>query len=83
MASFIFEKLDDAHRHSAAIERLAAYTNVSVDYVRPIYEKVLADLLETARITTYLSIFTARRVEALLSRIQDNNSWPNDGTGLP
>jgi hypothetical protein len=83
MASFIFEKLDDAHRHSAAIERLAAYANVSVDYVRPLYEKVLADLLETARITTYLSIFTARRVEALINRIQDNNSWPNDGTGLP
>jgi hypothetical protein len=83
MASFVFERLDDANRHKAAIDRLAAYANVSADYVMPLYEKVLADLLETARITTYLSIFTARRVEALLQRIQGNNSWPMNRTDSP
>lgn len=81
MASFLYEKLDDAHRHSAAIERLAACAHVRPEDVRPLYERVLAEMLEQARITTYLSIFTARRVEELLQRIEETNSWPNTGDG--
>jgi hypothetical protein len=81
MASFLYEKLDDAHRHSAAIERLAACAHARPEDVRPLYERVLAEMLEQARITTYLSIFTARRVEELLQRIKETNSWPTKGDG--
>jgi DNA-binding transcriptional regulator YdaS (Cro superfamily) len=81
MVQFLYERLDDAKRHAAAIERLAAFGNVSPDEVRPIYEQVLAEMLEQARITTYLSIFTARRVEQLLERMARSNSWPDHGDG--
>jgi hypothetical protein len=82
MVQFLYERLDDAKRHAAAIERLAALGHVSEEDVRPLYEQVLAEMLEQARITTYLSIFTARRVEQLLQRIGRSNSWPDHGDGV-
>jgi hypothetical protein len=54
---------------------------VRAEDVRPLYEQVLTEMLEQARITTYLSIFTARRVEELLKRIKETNSWPTKGDG--
>jgi hypothetical protein len=82
MTSFFYESLEDEKRHGAAIERLAVLARVPVEDVRPLYEQVLAEMLEQARITTYLSIFTARRVEKLLERIGRTNSWPDNGSGF-
>ena len=74
MAQFSYENLKDAERHAAAIERLAASAQVRPEDVRPLYEQVLAEMLNEARIKTYLSIFTARRVETLLQRMARTNS---------
>jgi hypothetical protein len=77
MVQFLYESPDDERRHVAAIERLAALAQVRAEDVRPLYEQVLAEMLEQARITTYLSIFTARRVEKLLQRIARTNASPD------
>ena len=79
MTQSLYENFDDEKRHAAAIQHLAAIARVPVEVVRPLYERVLAEMLEQARITTYLSIFTARRVEKLLQRIARTNTWPDSG----
>jgi hypothetical protein len=73
MKQLMFENPDDAKRHMVAIQRLAAFAHVGVEDVRPLYENTLAEMLGEARITTYLPIFTARRVEKILLRTQKTN----------
>jgi len=82
MEYFSYETLDDAKRHAAAIERLAALAHVKKEDVQPLYEKILAEMLEQARIKTFLPIFTARRVEKLLPRMRATNLGL-DGGNLP
>lgn len=77
MKQFPYTDLSDAKRHATAIERIAASARVRVEDVRPLYEKVLAEMSEGARIKTYLYIFTARKVEKLLSMGETNR-----GNGL-
>jgi hypothetical protein len=69
----MFENPDDAKRHMVAIQRLAAFAHVGEEDVRPLYENTLAEMLGEARITTYLPIFTARRVEKILLKMQVSN----------
>ena len=74
MARFSYEELGDAERHAAAIERLAASARVRPEDVRPLYEQVLGDMLNEARIKTFLPIFIARKVEKLLQSMARTNS---------
>jgi hypothetical protein len=76
----------DEKKHLIEIERLAASAQVRVEDVRPLYQKVLAEMLNEARITTYLHIFTARKVGNLLVRVREinlgirNGKWPGIST---
>ena len=54
------------HEHAEAIEKIAASTEVPREEVRTIYERVFAELQQNARIKTFLTVFTARRVKELL-----------------
>ena len=60
----------DNDEHAEAIETIAVSTEVPREEVRTIYERVLAELQQKARIKTFLGIFTARRVKELLLRRQ-------------
>jgi hypothetical protein len=51
MKQFLYEHLDEAKRHTAAIERPAACARVQVENVRPLHENILAEMLEEARIS--------------------------------
>jgi hypothetical protein len=84
MKHFTYENLKDAKKHEAAIERLAASFQVRVEDVQLLYEKTLTEMLEQARVMTFLPIFTARRVEKLLIRIRKTNPGIGDGdlTGI-
>lgn len=76
----------DGKKHAAAIERLATLARVRVEDVRPLYEKVLAEMLKEAKITTFLPILAARKVEKLLLRVREmylnrrNGNWPGIST---
>ena len=59
----------EAKRHAAAIDRVAASTHVRPEEIEPLYERMLAKMLKKATIKTFLAIFTARRVERLLRRL--------------
>ena len=66
MRPFLNEQEQEKKRHAEAIDKIAASVRVSPDVVKPLYERVLAELQEQAKIKTFLAIFAARRVEQLL-----------------
>jgi len=64
MNEFFIKKVEDeAQKHAASIDRIAAVTKVSREEVRQLYERELAEIQQTATIKTFLAIFVARRVE--------------------
>ena len=69
MNESLFKNTDEAKKHEAAIERIAASMHVRPEEVKPLYERMLAKMQKKARIKTFLAIFTARRVEQLLIRL--------------
>jgi uncharacterized protein YaaN involved in tellurite resistance len=69
MNESLYKNAEEAKRHAAAIERIAASTHVRPEEVEPLYERILAEMQKKARITTFLAIFTARRVEQLLTKM--------------
>jgi len=68
MKEFLLKRENEAEKHAAAINRIAASMNVSQEEVAPLYERELAEIQQSATIKTFLAIFAARRVEQLLRR---------------
>ena len=66
MNESLYKNAEEAKRHAAAIDRIAASTQVPREEVAPLYERELAEMQQTATIKTFLAIFAARRVEQLL-----------------
>jgi len=52
--------------HERAIETLARQSHVPIDQVTRLYERELAALTVSARITGFLTILTTRKVRAIL-----------------
>jgi hypothetical protein len=52
--------------HARAIETLAQQSHVSIDQVAQLYERELAALKVGARITSFLTILTTRKVREIL-----------------
>ncbi|HUJ90474.1 MAG TPA: DUF3562 domain-containing protein [Syntrophorhabdales bacterium] len=69
MNESLYKNAEEAKRHAAAIDRIAASMQVRPEEVEPLYERMLAKMQKKARIKTFLAIFTARRVEQLLRRL--------------
>lgn len=69
MNESFYKNAEEAQRHAAAIDRIAASTHVRPEEVKTLYERILAKMQKKARIKTFLAIFTARRVEQLLIRM--------------
>ena len=69
MNESLYKNAEEAKRHAAAIERIAASMHIRPEEVEPLYERVLAKMQQKATIKTFLAIFTARRVEELLTRM--------------
>jgi hypothetical protein len=58
--------LHESARHERAIEALAQQLYVPIDHVAQLYERELAALTVSARITGFLSILTTRKVREIL-----------------
>jgi Protein of unknown function (DUF3562) len=56
----------ESARHERAIEALAQQLCVPIDHVAQLYERELAALTVSARITGFLSILTTRKVREIL-----------------
>jgi hypothetical protein len=56
----------ESSTHERAIETLAQQSHVSIDQVAQLYERELAALKVGARITSFLTILTTRKVRAIL-----------------
>lgn len=61
MDDALYKDAVEAKRHAAAIDRIAASTQVRPEEVGPLYERMLAKMQRKARITTYLAIFTRKK----------------------
>jgi hypothetical protein len=70
MNEFFKKAEDERVKHAAAIDRIAASLQVPREEVAPVYERVLAELQQNARIRTFLAIFAARRVEQLIRKMR-------------
>lgn len=57
---------NDEKQHAAAIEALARDLRVRREEVRGVYQALLADIGQTARIKDYLPIFISRKVKDTL-----------------
>ena len=71
MNESLYKNAEEAKRHAAAIERIAASMHIRPEEVEPLYERVFTKMQEKATIKTFLAIFTARRVEHLLIKMND------------
>ena len=58
--------LHESAKHERAIEALAQQLSVPIDHVAQLYERELAALTGSARITGFLSILTTRKVREIL-----------------
>jgi hypothetical protein len=58
--------LHESARHERAIEAMAQQLSVQIDHVAQLYERELAALTVSARITGFLSILTTRKVREIL-----------------
>ena len=56
----------ESARHERAIEALAQQSDVPIDHIAELYERELAALTVSARITGFLSILTTRKVREIL-----------------
>ena len=56
----------ESAKHERAIEALAQQSHVPIDHVAQLYERELAALTVSARITGFLSILTTRKVREIL-----------------
>jgi len=69
MNDFLKKTEDAVTKHVLAIDRIAASLKVPREEVRQLYERVLEEMEQKARIKTFLAILAARRVEQLLRRM--------------
>ena len=66
MNDFLKKTEDEVTKHVLAIERIAASLHIPREEVQQLYERVLEEMQQKARIKDFLTIFAAKRVEQLL-----------------
>jgi len=71
--SFLYENDRDRMHHFRTIQRLAEDLQIPVAEIQILYETVLFNLIEKARVKDYLAILVSRNVKAMLKG--DNSSW--------
>ncbi len=64
----LYSDKNEYQQHAEAIHKLASQFHAQESQVRDLYEKILSDLLETARFKKYLLILVSRRVKDILHR---------------
>jgi hypothetical protein len=65
-----YETDEERRLHTSAIDMLADRYHVEASMIRDIYEGRLEQLMDRARVKTYLSILAARYVTALLGHMR-------------
>lgn len=64
--SCLYENDTERKQHSRAMQRLAEDLNISEEEIQILYETVLCNLIEKARIKDYLAIMVCRKVKAMI-----------------
>ena len=69
----------ESARHERAIEALAQQSDVPIDHIAQLYERELATLTVSARITGFLSILTTRKVREILRTLVTGSTLTLEG----
>ena len=68
MATTLYENEADRDLHSRAIRKLAADLNIPESEIQILYETMLRNFKEKARITEYLVVLVSRNLKDIIKR---------------